>query len=214
MPPPSRAGGRLRRIAPFVLVLAIAAAAYAFNELGSFLAAEDPLEKADAVFVLAGTSMTRALEGADLVLAGHAPRLVLSRETQEQAFAVLAQKGLTFPTDAERARDAFVALGIPRDAIVVPDTIHDSTAAEAITLRGLARQHGWRRVIVVTSRYHLRRSAFAFRRELRGTGVQVTMRGSRYDAADPDRWWRRRRDIRDIIPEVPKLIAYLAGLGA
>jgi len=107
-----------------------------------------------------------------------------------------------------------VSMGIPRDAIVIPDRRHDSTAAEAITLRELAARHRWRRVLVVTSNYHLRRAAFAVRRELRGTGVEVTMRGSRYDPLRPERWWSRRAEIRWVASEVPKLAAYLFGLGA
>ena len=215
MPPPAvRAGGKLRRLVAPLAAVILLAGAYAFNELGSFLAREDPLEKADAIFVLAGTAMTRQLEGADLFLAGYAPRIVLTREPSDPAFDVIAKKGLVFPTAADRARDVYLALGIPLDAVVVPDRLHRSTAAEAITLRELARMYQWRRVIVVTSKYHLRRAGFAFRRELDGTGVEVMMRGSRYDRAVPERWWRVRADIRDILSEVPKLLAYAAGLGA
>jgi uncharacterized SAM-binding protein YcdF (DUF218 family) len=215
VPPTSRPGGQFRRIVVVLLLVAIGGAAYAFNELGSMLAADEPLRKSDAIFVLAGTAMTRALEGADLWLAGYAPRVVLSREVRDPAFDVLAARnGLRFPDDADVARDAYIALGIPPEAVVVPETRHDSTAAEAITLRELARTHGWRRVTVVTSKYHLRRSGFAFRRELQGTGVEISMRGSRYDDAEPARWWRKRSDIRTVMQEFPKLIAYVAGLGA
>jgi hypothetical protein len=39
-------------------------------------------------------------------------------------------------------------------------------------------------------------------------------RGSRYDQSTPERWWRRRSDIRWLLSEVPKLGAYALGLGA
>ena len=51
-------------------------------------------------------------------------------------------------------------------------------------------------------------------RELDGTAIEVIMRGSRYDRFEPRRWWSRRADIRTVITEVPKLVAYVAGLGA
>jgi uncharacterized SAM-binding protein YcdF (DUF218 family) len=215
VPPTSRTGGKFRRIVVILVLVAVGGGAYVFDQLGSLLASEEPLQKSDAIFVLAGTAMTRALEGADLWLAGYAPRVALSREVPDPAFAVLAARtGLRIPDATDAARDAYAALGIPADAIVVPETLHNSTAAEAITLRALARSHGWRRVTVVTSKYHLRRSGFAFRRELQGTGVEITMRGSRYDDAEPERWWRKRSDIRTVMQEFPKLIAYVAGLGA
>lgn len=215
MPPSTPVpGGKLRRILLPVAFLVVALGVYEFLQLGPFLAKEDPLQQADAILVLSGTSMRRPLEAADLYLAGYAPRIVLTRQTREGGERALAARGIQILEDVTRTRDVFLQLGIPDEAVIVPARIHDSTAAEAITLRELARSHSWRRIILVSSKYHLRRTAFAFRRELRGTDVELLMRGTRYDGLEPSRWWRRRGDIREIIPEVPKLIAYLLGLGA
>ncbi len=215
--PPTRirAGGRFRLVLVLLVLAAAALGLYAFARLGQFLTKEDPLVKADAIFVLAGTRLVRPLEGAELYLEGYAPQLVLTRDVQEEsAYDHVAQRGHTVARDVDQARDVFVSMGIPRDAIVIPDRRHDSTAAEAITLRELATRHKWRRVIVVTSNYHLRRAAFAVRRELRGTGIEVTMRGSRYDSMRPEQWWTRRAEIRWVASELPKLVAYVFGLGA
>ena len=216
MPPPrTRARGAFRLILAFLVLAAAASVAYAFVQLGPFLTREDPLIKADAIFVFAGTRMVRPLEGADLYLEGYAPRLVMTRDRQEEtAYRGIAARGHPFPADVERARELFVALGVPADAILIPDRLHDSTAAEAITLRELAAKYGWRRVIVVTSKYHLRRAGFAVRRELRDTGLEVSMRASRYDPALPAQWWTRRAEIRWVASELPKLVAYVLGLGA
>jgi uncharacterized SAM-binding protein YcdF (DUF218 family) len=215
--PPTRirAGGNFRLIL-VLLVLAVAASgAYAFAQLGPFLTREDPLVKADAIFVLAGTRMVRPLEAADLYLEGYAPRLVMTRDLpEERAYQNLARRGHPLPTDVERARNLFVMLDIPDSAILLPDRMHDSTASEAVTLRELAAQYRWHRVIVVTSRYHLRRAGFAVRRELRGTGIEVTMRASRYDPMRPEQWWTRRAEVRWVASELPKLVAYALGLGA
>jgi len=40
------------------------------------------------------------------------------------------------------------------------------------------------------------------------------MRGTPYDRAQPERWWSRRADIRWLLSEIPKLMAYRLGLGA
>jgi uncharacterized SAM-binding protein YcdF (DUF218 family) len=194
--------------------LVLAGAVYAFLEVGAFLTKQDPLDKADAIVVLAGTSMRRPLEAADLFLAGYGPRVILTRETRDGGERALADRGIVLPENVEVVRDVFVKLGVPREAIIIPPAIHTSTAAEAVTVRELAAQHGWRRIIVVTSPYHLRRAGFALRRELRGTGVEVLMRGTRYEPARPEAWWGQRRDIREIAAELPRLVAYMAGLGA
>jgi uncharacterized SAM-binding protein YcdF (DUF218 family) len=195
-------------------VIALALSAYAFVNAGRFLTKEDPLQKADAIAVLAGTRMDRALEAADLYQRGYAPRIVLTRQLEEHSFAELARRGIALPADADVTSDVLRKLGVPVGAIVLPPTIHDNTAQEAKTLRQLAVTNGWRRLIVVTSKYHLRRAGFAVRRELAGTGVDVEMHGSRYDDASPDRWWTRRADWRWVISEGGKLIAYELGLGA
>jgi uncharacterized SAM-binding protein YcdF (DUF218 family) len=216
--PPSRPreGGLLRRSILLTIILAtIAASVYVFLEAGAYLTREDPLQKADVIFVLAGTRMVRPLEAADLYTEGYAPTIVMTRDTEEgPALRVVTGRGLVFLSDADRARELFVTMGIPRRAVLVPPRLHDSTAAEAITLRELAMQHGWRRVIVVTSRFHLARARFAVRRELGGGGPEIVMRSSRYDPLTPDRWWMRRAEIKWVVSEVPKLVAYFIGLGA
>ncbi len=214
MPPRHPAsGGLLRRIVLSVGAVVLVLSVYGFAELGAFLAAEDPLEKADAIVVLAGTRISRQLEAADLYLAGYAPWIVLSREIQDPANAALAARGVQLPDPVDRVRDILGQLSVPREAVIIPPDMHNSTAAEAITIRELSAARGWRRLIVVSSKYHLRRAGFAFRRELESTGVDVLMRGTRYDPSDPERWWRHRTDLRDAGPEALKLVAYLLGLG-
>jgi uncharacterized SAM-binding protein YcdF (DUF218 family) len=208
--------GRPRRrlvLVAAALLLAVVGG-YAFINIGSYLAAADPLVRADAILVLAGSDIERPLEAADLYHTGYAARIVLTRETVEPAMALLQQRGITPPFEVEWQRSVLMQLGVEADAVIIPPRVHDNTAQEAQTLRELAAQHGWRRVIVVSSRYHLRRAGLAFRRELRESGVTIVMHGTRYDRANPERWWSRRADIRWLLSEVPKLVAYRLGLGA
>jgi uncharacterized SAM-binding protein YcdF (DUF218 family) len=191
----------------------LAAGTYGCVRLGSFLAPEDPLTKADAIFMFAGTQAERPLEGADLYKAGYAPVLVLTRPTEEPAVELLSRRGIELPTRFTLMRDVLRKLEIPDTAIIVPDRIHDNTAQEAETLRMLALTHRWRRVILVSSKYHLRRVGMAARRSLRGTDVTVILRPSRYDPAMPDRWWQHRADLRLILWELPKVIGYAVGVG-
>jgi uncharacterized SAM-binding protein YcdF (DUF218 family) len=193
--------------------IALIAFALCFARVGSFLAKEDGLQMADAIAVLAGTRMDRPLEALDLYRQGYAPRIVLTRNTREGSLDTLEAQGVTFPADAEETRDVFIRLGLPPSAVILPARVHDNTAQEALTLRELAQKNGWHRLIVVTSRYHLRRAGFAIRRELQGTGVEVEMRGTRYESVNPDRWWSTRADLRWVLDESAKLIAYWLGLG-
>lgn len=178
------------------------------------MAPEDPLQKADAIFVFAGTVVDRPMEAADLYREGYAPRIVITRAVAEQATFSLERRGIRIPSDADLNREVLLKLGVPRAALIEPTRIHNDTAEELQTLHQLIDRYHWHRVILVSSKYHLRRIKFAAWRELRGTGVQLLVHGSRYDTAMPERWWHQRSDIRWLLVEVPKLIAYVLGLGA
>jgi len=213
-PPVARQGGRFRRFIIAALLLVAAAGVYAFLNLGRWLAPEDPLVKADAIFVLAGTLAERPLEAADLYQAGYAPVILITRELPEPAMLVAESRGAHLPQRYELNRQMLVELGVPPSAILTSDHVHDNTAAEAATLRDFAQKLGWKKVIVVSSKYHLRRIALVCRRQLRGTGVQLVLHATRYDPSVPERWWTRRSDIRWIVSELPKVLAYSVGLGA
>jgi uncharacterized SAM-binding protein YcdF (DUF218 family) len=217
VPPPStRHGGRFLR-SRFLVVLALvvlAAGAFAFTRLGTYLYAEDPLARADVIVILAGTTAERPLEAADLYREGHAPLVMLTHGLVEPAVRMLRERGIALPTEADMNRQVLERSGVPADAILLLPQLHDNTAQEGETLRQMAAERGWRRVIVVSSKYHLRRAGFALRRELGANGVEVVMRGSRYDPSNPDRWWESRHDWRWMLSELPKFAAYVVGLGA
>ena len=195
-------------------MLTFAGALTLWLHLGRLMAVEDPLAKADAIFVFAGTRVERPLEAADLYLAGYAPAIVITRAAAEgSALALARERGVAVPTELDAAHTLLLGLGIPESAIITPDRVHDNTGEEALTLRHLAIAHGWQRILVVSSKYHLRRVALATRRALRGTDVQIVVRGTRYDTSHPDRWWRYRADVRWLASEVPKFVAYALGAG-
>lgn len=195
-----------------VLLLALAGVAF-LPFAGRYLVDEDSLEKADVIVVLAGARVQRWLEGVDLYRSGWAPLIVVSPGIIEEAEVRIREMGIRFPTDAELTRDAMVQMNVPSKAIeTLPETL-DNTAQEAAAVHQLANARHWSRLIVVTSKYHTRRTRFAFAREFKGSNVQILMRASRYDTSTPERWWTRRADLRYVASELEKLIAYRLGLG-
>jgi len=214
MPATSRLRTFVRRAAPVAALALVLAGVWLLLEGGRFLQHEDPLEPADAIFVLAGTRLERPLEAVDLYKAGWAPVIVLSPGRTEPAERMIWARRIRYPSQAALARDVMVQLGVPPFAIVANDGDVDNTASEANLLRALVISHHWHRVIIVTSKYHVRRAGFAFRRGLEGTGARPLMRASRYDPSDPAHWWRIRADVRFAGSEWEKLFLYWLGVGA
>lgn len=194
---------RLAALAAFLLILAAVAA----PRLGAWLVVEDPLQKADAIFVLGGTLFERPLEAVDLYHAGWAPRLLLMRQIADDGEAELRRRGVVYQREIDVQVDVLMRLGVPRAAIEILDE-QDSTKDEADALRAVVVANRWPRVIVVTSKQHTRRARLVMNRRVAGTGAQVMVRASRYDKTDVDRWWRQRGTLRFTLFETQRLIAY------
>ena len=210
--------GRARSIAVRVVlvsfVLAVLLAAFAFPRAGRSLIIDEPIRPADALVVLAGARVDRWLEAVDLYREGKGRNILLSPGYLEPAEVNLRANGIHYPAATDLIRDAMVQMGIPAHVITSIPTGMDNTAHEALFAARIARERGWTSIIVVTSPYHTRRSLFAFQRELKGTGIDVQVRGTRYDDVDPDRWWKRRQDFRYVSWELQKYIAYRFGVGS
>lgn len=157
---------RLRK-ALLALTLALAGLwlAAGFSPLSAWLAEglvqRDPVEAADAVFVLAsrlqedgeltGTAMTRLLHGLELLAEGHAPRLLLSELPEG------------YRQYAPAARGLMSRLRLPGELLTVGPV--RNTHDEAVAVAALLRERGWRRLLMVTSPTHSRRAAAVFEHE-------------------------------------------------
>lgn len=98
-----------------------------------------------------GGRFERALE---LYFAGRAPTLLLSAAWNEQR---------DLPSEGAVLRDFAIARGVPAQAIVVTPQVMN-TEAEADALSHIAAARHWRRVLLVTSAFHMWRAVRLFRR--------------------------------------------------
>jgi len=197
----------LLRLAVITAILLLAFSVYALPRLGRFLVAEDPLMKADAIFVLSGARFERVLEAIDLYKEGWAPKIMISQGVYDWGERELIQQGVAYPKEADIQVQLGETLGVPRDAFIVLDQ-QDSTHEEALTLIGEVREHHWTRIIAVTSKQHTRRARMEFNRFGRPLGLTVIMRATRHDHSNVDQWWRNRSTVRFTLFETERLIAY------
>jgi uncharacterized SAM-binding protein YcdF (DUF218 family) len=75
---------------------------------------------------------------------------------------------MTGAIEATAMRRVAIACGVPSEAILVEE-MAATTRQNAVASARLMRAHGLRRALIVTQRFHLRRSVAAFRR----AGVEV-----------------------------------------
>jgi uncharacterized SAM-binding protein YcdF (DUF218 family) len=174
---------RRYRILGALLILLLAAAAILWLErravmvaLGNYLVYNQAAQPADLVLVLGGNFYgPRVLKGADLVAEGYAPVALFSgppyqgHPQGEVAIAFLARQGY-----ATRGLESFA-------------TNAESTIEEANALCPELRRRHAKRVLLVTSSYHSRRSAVVFR--LFCPGVDFISVPSSDPEYRPSIWW-------------------------
>ena len=192
-------------------LLALAVLLYLFSPIvlravGAQLVHADPLQRADAIVVLA-PFLDRVIEAADLYRQGYAPIVIVTRGARDLGEQELIDRGILKSAEAQR-RDALISLGVAADAIVILDQLADSTADEARFFAEWARQHPIRRVIVVTSPPHTARSRLTFKRATENLAIEVLMRPSSRHPFQRETWWRSRGTLRDGLLEWQKLVYY------
>ena len=172
---------------------------------GHFLSTDDAFSQADAIVVLGGddSDFFRVRQGVALFNEGYATVVVFSGGIS------LKDAGLAC-SSAQLSLEAAQELGLSADAAIIADGAQ-STYDEAVNMRRLARQQGWRSLIVVTDLFHTRRAARTFRTLLPGTTIYLSAdRDPDYDA---DRWWRTEEGLVAVFNEVLKLGFYWARYG-
>ena len=199
----------LRATAAAALLLLLFTA-LALPRLGAWLVVEDPLAKADGIYVLGGTVYERPLEALDLYKAGWAPTIVLVQQIADWGELWLNDHGVKVTTEMEIQIDLLERMGVPRDAIASVKPM-GSTAEEAGALLAFMNARGWSTVIVVTSKQHTRRAGLSMRRAL-GGDKKVIIRSSRYDRAEVERWWTNRATLRFTLFETQRYLAYWLGI--
>lgn len=174
--------------------------------LGSYLVVEDPLQKAAAIVALRGQVPFRDLEAAKYFRAGFAPVVILVPTKAREEAQAMERLGVKITQDWEYGREILLKQNVPESAIVVTkgqgegtleelraayDTLPDKTAP----------------VILVTSKFHTRRTRVTWNYVTQGRSQAIT-RAASGDPFDPSRWWKERRFVLAVVREYLGLANY------
>lgn len=194
------------------LLLALAALgvpAGMFFYAGHLIVQERDPRRADVGVILAG-KFTRAMYAADLYHQGLIPRIWITRPEREEGLAQLDQLGVPVPLQEEVSRQVLLKKGVPEDRIEFIGGGLINTIAEArLVAAMLAARPQYRSVLIVTSKFHVRRAEAIFRHVLAPSpGVEIAVVGTPYDRFVADRWWSDRDSARQVLLEGAKLALF------
>ena len=121
-----------------------------------------PPERADAIVVLAGGVGESGQAGG-----GYQERVKHAVGLYRQGFAprMIFESGFVFAfREAEIMRDLALSLGVPDSAIVL-ETKGVNTNDQVARVHEVLRQSGWRKILLVSSPYHMRRALGVWRKQ-------------------------------------------------
>jgi len=195
-----------------LLILAGAVHRPVLTAIGSALVVDDTPQPADAIVVLAGATPSREAKAAQLFREGWAPRVIISRAVMPDDVRELIALGVR-PLDWQgEARLALEKYGVPADHIVALEDEVRITEAELRRVHALAREHGYRRLILVTSLQHTRRVKVIWERETRTDPVAGLVVAAPTDEFSVEGWWRKRRAAEAVLHEYLGILLLSLGL--
>jgi hypothetical protein len=179
----------LRLLIVLSLILAVALA----TQAARFLVVDKP-GKADVIVVLAGDTIVRPARAIELVRQALAPRAFLNVQTRDIVYNLRL-------TDI--AQQYVNGIGEARRVAICP-IAGFSTFAEADDVRRCLQPLAARRVLIVTSEYHTRRSLIIFRHRL--PQYQFSIAAAYNPAVFGDAWWTNREWAKTTFDEWLKLV--------
>ena len=177
--------------------------------LAENLIVEKPLEHADAILVLAGSSVyqERARKAASLYKQGVAPKIVLTDDGEKGGWSKIEQRN---PPYVELARNLLVAEGVPFGAVEIIKPNGSGTIHEAQITSEKARQENWKTILLVTSAYHTRRALWSFEKAAEGANLQFGIAAAPVGEQTPPPvyWWFSPRGWNFVAGEYVKRVYY------
>lgn len=165
-----------RRSLSMIVVLAVAYALIFHTNM--MWSAAEPLRlveeprQADAIVVFAGGAgesgqagggyQERVKQAVDLYKAGYAPRMIFSTGFVSVAFE-----------EGEVMRSLAMANGVPPEAIIL-ETHARNTYENVVRTNEILETYGWKRVLLVSSPYHMRRAMLTWKQSAPGTEAVST----------------------------------------
>jgi uncharacterized SAM-binding protein YcdF (DUF218 family) len=170
---------------------------------------EQQPQKADVIVVLNGRDTERALAAADLYANGYANLIVLPGIVKQPGTDEFWKRvGVEFKTKIFFQR-AIEALGVPENDFKMIGNGVTSTFDEAKVTREFIMEKGFDSIIVVTSKWHSKRTYYTFKSVFKNDDqITIAIYPTKYDTFNADNWWEKESQAEAVFREYVRLIYY------
>lgn len=166
--------------------------------IGHWLIQTSPPVPAEAIVVLAGGGPERLMPGIEFYKQGLAPELWYTGNVPSPELRSF--------NDATFAQRFALEQGVPATRTHLLKT--DSTWEDAEQITTFAKQRNMKKLLILSSWYHSRRSACILHRHLDKEGIQFTFIAVPTRSYSPDNWWRNEQGLVATFNEFVKMGFY------
>ena len=201
-----------RKISVLIAVLLISLiCTISCRKAGTWLVKKDTLENADAIVMLMGTIADRVLEVSDLYNNNKMADKVIIVNESMGPYKMLESKGIHIISNSDQVHDAFIAMEIPEDSIIVLPGDATSTLMEAMIIRDFLKVNPTiDTLILVSSSEHMRRASMIFKTALKNNkSVKVLSCPSSYTDFNAEKWWKDKEGIQRVVAEYVRIAYFL-----
>ena len=193
----------------FICIAGIFTCFLSYRFLNYYLVVIKPLERADAIVLMAGSDKERLTTVADLYHRGFAPTVLLTNDGIFSAWSNEYSRNLY---QVEWAQLELIKNGVPKDAIVRLKYTQSGTFYDALNTEVFVQDNKLTSLIIVTSDYHTRRTLWSFEKVFIGQPVKlgVYSSGVNYPV---ENWVERILRYNTLIYEFLKLNYYKCRFG-
>lgn len=171
--------------------------------LGNWLIEEDTLQKADIIVQLGGNPFERAVKVEELFKKGYAPLIVTTGSNQSVALQALD----IHLTEAENSKQGLIHRGVT-DSLIYTLNQGTSTLEEAKALKKFALEKRYKKIILVTAKFHTARVHKYFNREFEGSGITIMVCGAKPLKYQTSTWWKSEEGLLMVFNEYVKSVYY------
>jgi uncharacterized SAM-binding protein YcdF (DUF218 family) len=179
--------------------------------LAERLIVEKPMERADAILILGGSStyLERTREAAELFKNARAPKIFLTDDGFQGGWNRTEQRN---PFFYELARWELLKQGVPEDAIEVLPTVVEGTHDEAVLAAKIAGERNLKSILLVTSPYHTRRALWTFEtvfgKNINAVELGIESPPTGWQTPNPAYWWLSAKGWNFVAGEYLKTLYY------
>ncbi len=199
-----------------ILIFCVIAGVYVFSGavlkwMGDFLVYDDSPDSSDAAVVL-NTGLEyypRLIEAASIYKKGLVKKIIINGNRKTDSLRDIEAMGFKSccPWYEDRVRILEI-LGVP-GYDVIPVSAEDAydTLTEAEAVGGELVNQNYKRIILITSKFHTRRAAHIWK-QIYEEKLEVSSVSAKTDPFDPAAWWKYGRQVRWVLAEYGAWIFY------